>query len=138
MAQVTRLLEILGGRKGEGITGVGTVLNFIHRRVLPIKDRVHPGSESASLWTEEEMIHRVKSLFAGHVEVSNEGCPPAYSLKRPADEVSLPSLFDSCFLSGFLLIALIVTWLGHFQGLLLRPSSPGSLPEEEGEGAYHR
>ena len=95
------------------------MLSFIQRRVQPIKDRVHPGSEysgpndptreSAKLWTEEEMICRVKSLFAGDVEVSDEGCPPTYSLKRPADEVSLSSSFASCFLSGFHLIVLILT-----------------------------
>ena len=99
MTQVTWLLEILGGRKGVGITGVGVVLNFIHRRVQPIKDRVHPSSEysdpddptreSAKPWSEEEIIRRVKTLFAGDVQITNEGCPPAYCLKRPVDEVSL-------------------------------------------------
>ena len=120
MTQVTRLLEILGGRKGAGVTGVGIVLSFIHRRVQPIKDRVHPSSEysgsddptreSAEPWEEEEIVRRVKTLFAGDVEITNEGCPPAYSLKRPADEVSLCLyVVCSCFLSGFHLITMILT-----------------------------
>ena len=106
MSQVSRLLKLLDGRKGEGITGVGVVLSFIHRQVQPIKERVHHGNEysgpcdptreSPSLWTQEEMTRRVKMLFSGDVEVTNEGCPPAYSLKRPADEVSLLSLSGSC------------------------------------------
>ena len=95
---MNRLLELLDGRKGEGITGVGVVLNFIHRRVQPIKDRVHPSSEYSgicdptrelpSLWTQEEMLRRVRTLFSTGVEITNEGCPPAYSLNRPASEVS--------------------------------------------------
>ena len=111
MTQVSRLLEILDGRKGEGITGVGVVLSFINRRVQPVKDRVHPSNEysgpcdptreSPILWTEEEMIRRARTLFAGDAEITNAGCPPAYSLKRPADEVSLPSLFGSCLRVAF-------------------------------------
>ena len=72
---------------------------------------MHPGNEYSgpcdptrelpSLWTQEEMTRRVETLFSGDVEITNEGCPPAYSLKRPADEVSLLSLSDSCLRVAF-------------------------------------
>ena len=111
MGQVNQLLWHLDSQKSEGVTRVGVVMSFIHHRVQPIKERVHPGGEysgpcdptreSPSLPTQKGMIHRVEVLFARDAEITNEGCPPAYSLKRPADEVSLLSLFDPCFRVAF-------------------------------------
>ena len=85
-----------------------------------------PTRALAKPWSEGEILRRVRTLFAGDVEVTNEGCPPPYSLKRPADEVRLcPYAICFPFPSGSHLITAILTCSGYFQGLLLRPSSPG-------------
>ena len=101
MAQVTRLIEYLEIRKGEGVTGVGIVLNFMNRRVQPIKERVHTGDkyigtvdptrESEEPSDEQEVIRRLKSFFLDDVIVTNVGCPMPHSAWRPAEDVSLES-----------------------------------------------
>jgi len=73
------------------------VINFIQRRLQPIKERAHsagkysgledPTRESAEPWLDEEILSRVRDLFARDVVITNEGCPSAYSRKRPTDEV---------------------------------------------------
>ena len=94
---MNKLLEILKGRKGAGITRVDAVINFIQRRIQPIKERAHlaglysglddPTRELAEPWLDEEIIRRVRTLFAGDTEITNEGCPSAFCRKKPADEV---------------------------------------------------
>ena len=101
MAQVNRLMEFLEIRKGEGVTGVAIVLNFVKRRVQPIKERVHPGDkyigtadptrESEEPSDEQEVIRRVKSFFLDDVIITNVGCPMPHSASRPAEEVSFES-----------------------------------------------
>ena len=66
MKQVLDFVNLLKERKSEGVTEVGVVLSFTNRRVQPIKDRVHLGSEysgtegptreSSETWTEKEII----------------------------------------------------------------------------------
>ena len=100
---------------------------------------MHPGSEysglddptreSAKPWKEEEILRRVRTLFAGEVEITNVGCPPPYGLKRPADEVPL-CLYVACFPfpSGSHLITVILTCLVYFKAFSSDPPLLGSEP----------
>ena len=77
------------------------MLNFVNRRVQPIKERVHPGDkyigtadptrESEEPSDEQEVILRVKSFFHDDVRITNAGCPMPHSASRPAEEVSIGS-----------------------------------------------
>ena len=74
MEQVNALVERLAAcKKDEGVNGVRVVLNFLSRRVQPIKDQVHPASEytgredstreSIEPWKGSELGVQVASLF---------------------------------------------------------------------------
>src|SRR5207237_2121632 len=45
MVQVNALVKKLAVCRSEGVNGVGVVVNFLGRRVQPIKDRLHLASE---------------------------------------------------------------------------------------------
>src|SRR6266508_1955688 len=97
MVQVNDLIKRLGDQKGEGVNGIGVVINFIGHRVQPIKDRVHPATEytgrgdptheSNEPWIGAQLYNRVALLFASYMDVSSVKCPHGYNLVNPADEV---------------------------------------------------
>ena len=156
MKQVEELFTYIQRRKGEGVTGVGVVANFINHRVQPLKERAHPSfefsgpddptRESGALLPEGALRERLRALFASDAALTLENCPFPFSLSRPVDEVCVfvvisLSIFVvspershcDCFCSGSLGI------------LLLQPPCPrGGSPlarssaKEEGEGAGRR
>src|SRR6266508_3853256 len=99
MVQVDALVEKLAVCKSEGVNGVGVVINFLGRRVQPIKDRVHPATEytgggdstreSFEPWQGMELYSQVASLFSSDVNVIAAERPKGYSLADPPDEVRL-------------------------------------------------
>ena len=99
MVQVNILVKKLAVCRSEGVNGVRVVINFLGRRVQPIKDRVHPATEytgrggptreSSEPWQGMELLSRVVSLFHPDVDVLNAKRPKGYSLADPPNEVCL-------------------------------------------------
>ena len=137
MVQVDALVKKLAVCKSEGVNGVRVVINFLHRRVQPIKDRVHPATEytgrgdptreSSEPWEGTELYSRVVSLFSSDVDVLGAERLQGHSLVNPPDEVCLflLRLHPFCSPSGSHSSLMRLTLSGHFQGLHLQSSPFG-------------
>jgi hypothetical protein len=94
---IKEVLELVKNLKNRGVMGGSVARSFCWRLIQLIKDLVHLADE---YWgqsdptrkvnrkvSREEMAVRVSQIYSGKVRIKK--CPKAYSLKRPADPVSL-------------------------------------------------
>src|SRR5438105_15853675 len=84
-------------KRDDGVNGVSVVINFLGRRVQPIKERVHPAfeytgrgdmtRESVEPWKGSALGVRVTSLFQNDVDVVATYRPAGYHLVNSPAQV---------------------------------------------------